>query len=227
MTITYHTDIVQGTDEWAELRRGILTASEMKLILSPALKPSNNDKTRAHLYELLAQRISGFVEPHFVGFEMERGHEEEILARSFYSQKYAPVDECGFVTNDRWGFRIGYSPDGLVGDNGLIECKSRRQKYQVETIIADEPPEEFILQLQTGLLVTEREWIDYISYSGGLPMLVKRVYPDARIQAAIVEAAAAFEKQIAEKLAAYRQRLVENKPRLTQTQRTVFEDISV
>lgn len=227
MTITYHTDIVQGTDEWAELRRGILTASEMKLILSPTLKPSNNEKTRAHLYELLAQRISGFVEPHFVGFEMERGHEEEILARSFYSQKYAPVDECGFVTNDRWGFRIGYSPDGLVGDNGLIECKSRRQKYQVETIIADEPPEEFILQLQTGLLVTEREWIDYISYSGGLPMLVKRVYPDDRIQTAIVEAAAAFEKQIAEKLAVYRQRLVENMPRLTKTERTIAQEMFV
>jgi hypothetical protein len=227
VTITYHTDIVQGTDEWAEIRRGILTASEMKLILSPTLKPSNNEKTRAHLYELLAQRISGFVEPHFVGFEMERGHEEEILARSFYSQKYAPVDECGFVTNDRWGFRIGYSPDGLVGDNGLIECKSRRQKYQVETIIADEPPEEFILQLQTGLLVTEREWIDYISYSGGLPMLVKRVYPDERIQAAIVEAATAFEKQIAEKLAMYRQRQVEIHDRLTKTERTVYEDISV
>lgn len=227
MTITYHTDIVQGTDEWAELRRGILTASEMRLILSPKLKIADNDKTRVHLYELLAQRISGFVEPHFVGFEMERGKEEEILARSFYDQKYAPVTECGFVTNDRWGFRIGYSPDGLVGDNGLIECKSRRQKYQVETIIADEPPEEYLLQLQTGLLVTEREWLDFISYSGGLPMLVVRVYPDARIQAAIVEAAEAFEKQIADKLAAYQQRLVENAARLTKTERTIAQEMFV
>jgi predicted phage-related endonuclease len=93
------------------------------------------------------------------------------------------------VTNDDHGFVIGYSPDGLVDDDGLIECKSRRQKFQVETILADRVPEEYMLQIQTGLLVTGREWLDFVSYCAGLPMFIKRVFPDARYQEAIIAAA--------------------------------------
>lgn len=102
----------------------------------------------------------------------------------------------GFVTNDQWGFTLGYSPDGLVGDDGLIECKSRKQKYQMETIMTDTVPEEYVIQLQTGLLVTERKWIDYISYCGGMPMYVRRVVPDEKIQAAIVAAATIFHQKL-------------------------------
>src|SRR3546814_1507000 len=61
--------------------------------------------------------------------------DDEIIARDEYTKHHAPVEQTGFITNDKWGFTIGYSPDGLVGDDGLIECKSRRQKYQVQTII--------------------------------------------------------------------------------------------
>jgi hypothetical protein len=89
----------------------------------------------------------------------------------------------------------------------LIECKSRRQKYQIQTIAEHLPagaiPDEYVLQVQTGLLVTQRQWIDFVSYSGGLPMCVIRVLPDLAIQAAIVNAATNAEKQIAEKVAAY------------------------
>lgn len=203
----YH-DLVQGTDEWLAARCGLLTASEMKLILTPTLKPASNDKERAHLFELLAQRLTNYVEPHYIGDDMIRGHEDEIEARALYSKHYAPVStEVGFVTNDKWGFTLGYSPDGLVGEDGAIECKSRRQKYQVQTLIENTinqvAPAEYILQLQTGLLVTERQWVDFISYSGGLPMTVIRVYPDPKIQAAILQAAADFESRLAEKKRIY------------------------
>lgn len=227
MTVKIYEEVLQGSDEWFALRRGILTASEMHLIVTPTRKAANNEKTRAHLYELLAQRISGYVEPTYVGDAMLRGHEEEALARYTYETKYAPVRQVGFVTNDRWGFKIGYSPDGLVGDDGLIECKSRRQKYQIETIIADEVPAEFILQIQTGLLVSERAWCDFISYSGGLPMLVKRVPADPEIQDAIVAAATSFEQQIATKLAEYNERLAVNAARLTPTERTIAQEMFV
>lgn len=225
MTVRIYEEVLQGSDEWFALRRGILTASEMHLIVTPTRKAANNEKTRAHLYELLAQRISGYVEPTYVGDAMLRGHEEEALARYTYETKYAPVRQVGFITNDRWGFKIGYSPDGLVGDDGLIECKSRRQKYQIETIIADEVPAEFILQIQTGLLVSERKWCDFISYSGGLPMLVKRVPADPEIQDAIVAAATSFEQQIAAKLAEYNERLAVNAARLTPTERTIAQEM--
>ena len=138
---------------------------------------------------------------------MLRGQADEIEARALYHANVAPVQECGFITNNRWGFTIGYSPDGLVGKRGLVEFKSRRQKYQVETICAHhltgEIPADYVMQCQTGLLVSEREWIDLGSYCGGMPMRVMRVFPDDKVQAAIIEASQAFEHRLAEKLAIY------------------------
>jgi hypothetical protein len=209
MAITYHNDLVQGSEEWHAARLGLLTASEIKLILTPTLKVASNDKTRAHVYELAAQRITRYVEPSYIGDEMLRGWDDEMRARDLYSERYAPVTEVGFVTNDEWGFTIGYSPDGLVGDDGLIECKSRRQKFQVQTIVENQPPEEHFLQLQAGLLVTGRQWLDYISYSGGMPMAVIRVFPDAAIQDAIREAAVSFEGKVDAVMASYHQSLVD------------------
>ena len=203
MTITTHTDLIQGSDEWLAARCGLLTASEMKLILTPTLKIANNDKTRAHVYELAAQRITKHVEPQYIGDDMLRGMEDEITARDLYSARITPAVEVGFITNDQWGFTIGYSPDGTVGADGLIEVKSRKQKYQIETIATGEVPDEHILQLQTGLLVTGRKWIDYISYSGGLPMWPIRVLPDAAVQTAIIAAATDFEIKVAGVVSAY------------------------
>lgn len=201
--IVIRRDLIQGTDEWMEARRGLLTASEMHLIITPTTKVAKNDKTRSHLHELLAQRVSGFVEPGFVADAMVRGWEDEAMARYVYSEKVAPVEEVGFITNDQWGFTLGYSPDGLVGKDGLIECKSRRQKFQVETIISAAMPDNYLIQAQAGLLISGRKWLDFISYSGGLPMSISRVYPDEKVQAAIVEAATEFEETLAEKLEDY------------------------
>lgn len=224
--ITYHADLIQGSGEWLQQRCGLLTASEMKLVLTPALKVANNDKLRAHVFEIAAQRLLGHVEPHYVSDDMLRGHDDEIEARMLYAKHYAPVTEVGFVTNSRWGFTIGYSPDALVGADGQIECKSRRQKYQVQTIARDEVPEEFVLQLQTGLLVTERQWMDFVSYSGGQPLFVKRVEPDPTIQAAIVEAAAEFEQRVAECMRDYRATL-QRMPKVIPTERRVEQEMYV
>jgi len=226
MGIFYHTGLIQGTDEWLAARCGLLTASEMKKVLTPTLKLADNADSRGHVYELLAQRISRFVEPSFISDDMLRGHEDELIARSLYSERYAPVEEVGFVTNDRWGFTLGCSPDGLVGTDGMIECKSRRQKYQVQTIIDDAVPPEHWMQVQTALLVTEREWLDYVSYSGGLPMVTIRVYPDAKTQAAIVAAAAAFEARIVGLMEAY-QGNVGRSGRYIPTERRVEQEMHV
>lgn len=196
MTITYHPELIQGSDEWLAARCGMITAGSMDLILTPTLKIASNEKERQHLYELAAQRINNYVEPSYIGDDMLRGLEDEVYARALYSEKYEPIEEVGMVTNDRWGFVIGFSPDGLIGDDGLIECKSRRQKYQAQTIILDEVPTDYVLQIQSALLISERKWLDFISYSGGMPMFVKRVYPDPVMHAAIREAATAFEGRI-------------------------------
>jgi YqaJ-like viral recombinase domain len=204
MAIIYHEDLIQGSDAWLAARCGLMTASEMKHILTPTLKIADNDKTRSHLWELLAQRVTRYVEPSYIGDDMLRGMTDEIEARRLYHIGTAKVHNAGFVTNDEWGFTIGYSPDGLVGDEGLIEAKSRRQKFQVQTFAEGIVPPKFMLQLQTGLLVTRRKWIDFISYSGGLPMFVHRVEPDSVMQEAIILAATVFEARLAEKLEIYR-----------------------
>lgn len=222
--MTYYPELIQGSDEWLAARCGLLTASEMKLILTPTLKIANNEKTRAHVYELLAQRISSHVEPTFIGDDMLRGMEDEIYAREIYAEKISPVTEMGFIANGKWGFTLGYSPDGLIGEDGAIEIKSRRQKYQVQTIAEAEVPDDYMLQLQTGLLVSERKWIDFISYSGGLPMVVIRVHPIPEVQRAILGAAAEFEATIKQKLAAYQAALSSN-ARLIPTERRNYTEM--
>lgn len=229
--ITVYRDLEQGSPEWLEARCGLLTASQMNLILTPTLKAASNDKERAHLYELTAQRISQYVEPSYQSFDMERGQAEEIEARRYYAHHFAPVEEVGFIVNRRWGFAIGCSPDGLVGEDGGIEIKSRRAAYQVRTILenvhdanSETIPAEFVLQVQTSLLVTERAWWDFISFSGGLPMAVIRVWPDPVIQAAIVETATAFEERIAKRVADYFAAL-DSPARLVPTERILFQEI--
>lgn len=223
MSVTYHRDLVQGSDEWLAARCGLLTASEMDRIITPTLKVASNDKERAHLWELLAQRISRYVEPSYISDDMLRGRDDEIAARDLYARHYAPVETCGFVTRDFGGFRIGYSPDALVGDDGLIECKSRRQKFQVQTIAEGVMPAEYRIQVQTALLVTGRAWCDFVSYSGGLPMCVVRVAAEPEAQDAILTAAIAFEERLAAAHARYRAAIAAH--RMIPTERRVFEDI--
>lgn len=228
MTITYHDDVVQGSQEWLDRRKGLLTASEMKFVLTPTLKIASNEKEKTHLFELLAQRITGYVAPSYISDEMLRGQEEEVYAIDLYSKTYAPVQRVGFVTNSKWGFTIGYSPDALVGDDGQVECKSRAQKYQIQTlchyVAADAIDPDFMIQVQTGLLVTERAYCDLVSYCGGLPMATVRVLPDATIQDAIVAAATAFEKRLAEKMAIY-EAVIASEARLIPTVRKVYEEM--
>lgn len=222
--IKFHPDLVQGSEEWLAARCGLITASEMDKILTPTLKTASNTHERAHLYELLSQRITRHVEPSYIGDAMLRGMEDEVYARDAYIENYAPVIDMGFITNDRWGFTIGCSPDGLVGDDGGIECKSRKQRLQVETIISNTMPDDFALQVQTNLLVTERKWWDFITFSGGLPMLTVRVFPDQVIMDAIVAAVAAFEARLAKKMEEYNDR-IKSKARLVPTERRIIQEM--
>jgi hypothetical protein len=221
----FHPDLIQGSDEWMAARCGLLTASEMKRIITPSLKPASNDEERAHLFELLAQRITRYVEPAYISDDMLRGQEDEIDARALYAKHYAPVETVGFITRDFGGVVIGYSPDGLIGDDGLIECKSRRQKFQVRTIVDGEMPSDYRIQVQTGLMVTGRAWCDFVSYCGGLPMCVIRVDAEPETQDAILAAARGFEERLAMRRAQYEQALIDN--RLVPTERRVEQEMFV
>lgn len=182
-------------------RTAVAVASEDESPL--VVKPASNEDSRTLTAFLVAERVTGFTEPTFMNADMWRGVIDEPFAIEAYSEQYAPVDESGLMVRDDWGFRIGYSPDGLVRGDGLIEVKSRRQKKQLQTVLADEVPVEVMAQLQCGLLVSGRAWIDYVSYCGGMPLYVKRVLPDPAWFEAIVAAVAEFEETATEMVAAY------------------------
>jgi hypothetical protein len=134
-------DLIQGTDEWLDQRRGMVTASVVgQLVTASTLKVAKNDYSRALTAQLVAERITGWTDPQYVSDDMLRGHEDEPRARDLYSEHFAPVVESGFMvrTEDNW--KLGYSPDGLVGDDGLIEVKSRRPKKHLTTILSGEVP---------------------------------------------------------------------------------------
>lgn len=203
-SLTVFDDLEQGTDEWLAARCGIITASVVGQLITPkTVKPAANDYSRALTMTLAAERITGHVEPIFANAAMERGTLDEPYARELYSEHYAPTTEVGFMVRDDFGFQIGYSPDGLVGDDGLIEIKSRNQKIQLKTILADEVPLENMAQIQCGLLVSGRAWLDYVSYCGGMPLYVNRVLPDPKWHKAIIEAVASFEASVTQMLDTY------------------------
>lgn len=224
--IKYHTDLAQGSEAWHKARCGLLTASEMRHIITPKkLEYAKNDNSRTHLYELLAQRVTGYVEPSYINDDMLRGQEDEVEAIQHYQNNYAYVQSVGFITNDKWGFTLGYSPDALIGNDGVIEVKGRRQKYQAETIIKGQMPDEYMIQVQTGLLVSERKFCDFISYCGGMHMIVIRVEANPEIQDAIVEAAKTFHGWLDTLMDEYRSKLNDKALRLVATERRIVEEI--
>jgi hypothetical protein len=197
-------ELVQGSDEWYDQRRGMITASVIGNLLTPkTLAVADNDTSRGLIALLAAERITGYTDPNYVNDDMLRGIEDEPRAAAVYSEHFAPVTADGFMVRS-WGrCRLGYSADGLVGDDGLIEVKSRRQKKQLLTVLSDEAPAENMAQLQAGLFVSGRDWIDYISFSGGMHLWVKRVLPDPRWFDAIVAVVEAFEGTATDMVAAY------------------------
>ena len=172
--IKYHYNIEQGTDEWLQSRCGIITGSMASVIMTPTGKPADNKTSRDYYMKLAAERVTGRIEYTPTSYHMERGKVEEEIAKTYYKKD---VKECGIITNEKLGFKFGYSPDGLI-DRGLIEVKSRMNKSQISTVISDSVPHEYIPQIQFGLYATGLEYCDFIQYSNGMPLFTKEVRPD-------------------------------------------------
>jgi len=212
-------DVTQGTPEWDDLRRGTITASVVGKLLTPTLKVADNDTARGITAALVAERITGITEPTYMSDDMWRGREAEPYARDIYSGHYSQAVEVGYMTREGDGWTLGCSPDALVGTDGGLEIKAPRAKGHVLTILADAVPPQYVAQCQAALFVSGRDWWDYCSYHAGLPLFVKRVYPDRRWFDAITAACIQFEKNAVAIVANYRKR-VANMPK---TERLDFE----
>lgn len=186
--------------------------SAMASDLPPVYRVADNVTSHGLTATLVAERITGHVEPMAQSRDMERGVMDEPYARDEYSKRHAPARELGFMVREFDGFKIGYSPDGLVGDDGLIEIKSRKQRIQLGTFLDDEVPAENMAQIQTGLLVSGRSWLDYVSYAGGMPLYVKRVFPSKPWHDAIIAAVAQLEQNAEQMIDRYMKATEGNPP---------------
>ena len=205
MALTIYDQLEQGGTAWLEARAGILTASTIgQLITAKTIKPAMNDRSRGLCQTLIAERITGHVEPVYPNRAMTRGTLLEPEARRIYAaQTGQDVDEVGFARLDTDTCTLGSSPDGLVSDDGGIEIKSPSAKVHVATVLSGAIPDYNRAQVQAFLHVTGREWCDFISYLPGEPLCIIRDYPDPRWQAAIASAAEQFEETARSTVAHY------------------------
>ena len=196
MKRTISKDTEQGSSEWLQLRCGIVTASTMRNLVTASGKPADNDTSRGFVRTLATERIIGVPEFTYPTRPMQRGNLLEPFARDLYAEHYAPVTEVGFIRLDTERYALGFSPDGLVAHDGLVEFKAPGPKEHLRTILADEVPTVYKWQVQVGLFTTGRSWIDFCSYCPGMQFYRKRVYPDKESFEVIESAVTNAENQI-------------------------------
>ena len=178
-------DVEQGSTPWIECRLGIPTSSEFSKIMTPKGKLSAS--RLPYLGKLVAEWALGDVDGiEFAGNAWtERGHILEPKARAAYAftTDLDPVT-VGFVYRDEER-TSGCSPDGLVGDDGLLELKCPKAGTHLTWLAQDVVPREHQPQLQGQLWVCQRDWIDFMSFYPGLPPFLVRVAPDPTYQRAL------------------------------------------
>jgi len=205
MSLREYRDLEQRSDEWYEARCGMVTASVVRTLVTPkTMQAAANADVRGLAALIAAERVTGHVDPTYVNADMWRGIESERFAVEKYCEHHAEVTPCGFMVRSEDNWQLGYSPDGLVGDDGLIEIKSPRQKGHLATVLDGEVPDQHMAQIQAGLFVSGRAWCDFISYHGGMHMWVKRVTPDPHWHEVIAVALVLFEATVEQMVADYR-----------------------
>lgn len=169
----------QRTAEWFADRCGKVTASR---IVDVTARKRNGEPTIArenYLAEIIAEQLTGDTYEHFVSKPMEWGIEQEPEARSRYEVVRSTfVDEVGFVQHPTIEM-AGASPDGLVGDDGLIEIKCPNTATHIKTLIRGEADPQYLPQMQWQMACTGRAWCDFVSFDPRLPdrhqVFIKRV----------------------------------------------------
>jgi len=168
-------DCEQRSEEWFEARLGIPTSSNFNKIVTSEGKPSKQAKN--YLHKLAGEFVSGAEEESYQSIAMIKGIEKESDARTLYELiEGTEVEEVGFCLEGNYGA----SPDGLVGDNGEIEIKCPIISTHVSYLLNRQLPTEYFQQVQGQMLVTGRDWCDFMSFYPGLKPLIVRVHRDEK-----------------------------------------------
>lgn len=171
-------DIPQGSEEWTQLRLGVATASNFNKIITATGKESAT--LEKYALQLATESTLFSAEPNFKNEIMARGNELEAEARQVYQEEtFNIVEEITMFKSDCGNF--GYSPDGLIANDGLIEIKCPLATTHFQYILDDKVPSDYWQQLQGGLWVSGRNWIDFVSYHPNFKekkLFIKRVEKD-------------------------------------------------
>lgn len=187
--------IEQGTDEWKALRIGKLTASRMADVLATT-KSGVSASRKNYLAQLVAERLTGELGECFTSTAMSWGTDNEPLARAEYEiLRDCFVEQVGFIDHPTIDM-MGASPDGLVGDDGLIEIKCPNTATHIDYLLGKKPPAKYLPQMAMQLACTRRKWCDFASYDPRMPekhrLFVVRYAPDPAYLEKIEEEARLF-----------------------------------
>lgn len=159
----------QGSAQWLDVRRGKITASRIADVMDRLKKGGEGASRRNYRTELLAERLSGRSEEHYVSPEMDWGSEFEPHARAAYEiANDVMVDTVGFILHSKMDF-AGASPDGLVGSDGGLEIKCPKTTTHLKWLQAGTVPEEHQAQCLWNMACAERSWWDFMSYDPRMP----------------------------------------------------------
>jgi putative phage-type endonuclease len=171
----------QGTEEWFTIRIGKVTASRVADVIAKT-KTGYSATRDNYMAQLVCERLTGQKGESFSNAAMQHGTDTEPLARAAYEAfQDILVDEVGFVPHPSI-VMAGASPDGLVGDDGLLEIKCPNTATHIETLLSQSVPGKYNTQMQFQMACTGRQWCDFVSFDNRLPnelqLFVKRVPRD-------------------------------------------------
>jgi putative phage-type endonuclease len=193
----------QGSESWFQVRIGKVTASRVADVIAKT-KTGYSASRDNYMAQLVCERLTGQKGESFTNAAMQHGTDTEPLARAAYEAlKDVLVDEVGFVPHPTIEM-AGASPDGMVGDDGLIEIKCPNTATHIDTLLSQTVPGKYNTQMQFQMACTGRKWCDFVSFDNRLPeelqLFVMRVPRDEvfirLIEAEIVQFLAELDDKI-------------------------------
>lgn len=192
-------DCEQNTPEWQAARLGIPTASCFDDVLAQGRGGAPSKTRRTYMLKLVGERITGDPMDNYTNAHMERGHAMEDEARRLYVfTREVEVTRVGFVRNEIKAMMVGCSPDALIGDDGVLEIKTKLAHLQAEALLDGVLPPEHKAQVQGQLWVTGRTWVDFVSYCPKMRPLIVRVLRDEPYIRNLEDSVAVFYRELLE-----------------------------
>ena len=165
-------DIEQNSPEWYEVRKGKFTCSTLSDLFMDKKTKGYNEAINKVVFE----RLTGELPESFTNDYMKRGSELEPFARQRYElETFNNVEQVGFIEYSKW---FGYSPDGLVSSDGLIEIKCPKFSTLIDFALTKKIPKEYMYQMQGGLLASARWWCDFVMFHPKMDLQIVRVSRD-------------------------------------------------